>query len=317
MQSNQKSPILMRLDINTYGVFDKSQVFQTHLDEPIFAVKACFSRFPVNNSKERLVNWSLTVGHFNRLKSFTFRMKAWFELMNGSGSIFKYWLNVDGPSVITFDQKTRSLSFEEKLSETLHNLTISNIYIEITPTTATSTFVESSHWNKSLGGAFQHEKHADVTIITTDGSFKVSKFMLCCHSQVFEKMFTHPSVEKETSTINIKNADPEVVKKMFEYLYTGNVKEIELVAQKLLPLAHQYELSELVSMCAKVLHANATIENIIKQLELCSLYEEMNVFKKDILVFAKHNFSKIKKLPEWNKFAVENMDVINDLLELQ
>ncbi|KAI6223276.1 TD and POZ domain-containing protein 3-like protein [Aphelenchoides besseyi] len=274
----------------------------------------------MNEQKTRSIIWSLAVEHFNELDTFTFQMKAWLEITAGHGDNFhklKYMLKVDGPPEKTFDQKTRSLSFEEKLSEKMMNSSFEFLCIKIIPTTAPSTFVESSHLNKSLSGAFQYGKHADVTINTTDGSFKVSKFMLCIQSEVFEKMFTHPSVEHETNTINIKNADPEVVKKMFEYLYTGNVKEIELVAQKLLPLAHQYELSELVSMCAKVLRTNPTIENIIEQLELCSLYEEMNTCKKDILMFTKRNFSEIKKLPEWNKFVSENVNVINDLVDLQ
>ncbi|KAI6180582.1 Speckle-type POZ protein [Aphelenchoides besseyi] len=319
MGSNQKSPIIIRLEIDGYNLqttYKKSQAFGTELGELLFGATCRFNKYSKDFCTKYSINWSLTMGNSNELESFTFQMKAWLEMKHDDMTNYNHMLKVDGLPVKTFDDETDSLSFDEEFSKKMSELTVNCLCIEIIPTAALSKFVGFNHLKKCLSEAFQYQKHTDVTINTKNGSFKVSKFMLCIRSEVFEKMFTHPSIEYETNTINIKNADPEVVKKMFEYLYTGNVKEIELVAQKLLSLAHQYELSELVIMCANVLHANPTVENIIEQLEFCSLYKEMEAFKKDILMFIKRNISEIKKLPEWNNFVSQNVNVINELVAL-
>ena len=74
--------------------------------------------------------------------------------------------------------------------------------------------------------------------------------MLLAHSDVFQAMFSHKeSLENVQSRMTITDFDPEIIKQMLEYLYTGELskKLSDENLVELLKIAEKYNLKMLKS----------------------------------------------------------------------
>jgi hypothetical protein len=87
-------------------------------------------------------------------------------------------------------------------------------------------------------------------------------------------MLGHEMKEAKEGCIEIKEAEPETVREMLNFFYTGKVKNMSGVCIKLYGLAHQYLVKDLTAMC---LGSMIGIVNLGNALELYTLAKKYDV----------------------------------------
>ena len=79
-----------------------------------------------------------------------------------------------------------------------------------------------------------------------------------------KRMFQTEMQEKREGVININNFDIEDVSQMIGYMYTGKVEESFSRYEVLLQLAEQYEVLDLVLLCANKMSQSLSPENALE-----------------------------------------------------
>lgn len=147
--------------------------------------------------------------------------------------------------------------------------------------------------------------HADLTIITADGTLRAHKAILSASSPVFLSMFRHNLKEKESSTIHIEDMSLESCNALLSYLY-GTVKQEEFRKHQLalLGAANKYDIGGLKDFCEESLLEDINSKNVIEMLNEASLYQ-LHKLKKGCLTF----------LFEFGKIYDVRDDEINNLFQ--
>jgi speckle-type POZ protein len=94
---------------------------------------------------------------------------------------------------------------------------------------------------------------ADFTIECEGREFRVHKFVLMAHSEVFRAMLSHEGCkEVRESRVQLVDTNPTAVGHMLTYLYSGGMAEEEFVdddAPALIEISEKYALDPLKSLC--------------------------------------------------------------------
>ncbi|KAI6206515.1 hypothetical protein M3Y94_00920900 [Aphelenchoides besseyi] len=106
-----------------------------------------------------------------------------------------------------------------------------------------------------------------------------------------------------------------MVKLMFMFLYSGKVENLESVAEKLLPLAAQYQIKELEDVCVNAMGSSLNLKNIINRLHLSADYDHLTDFKNKVLDFVQTNYAEVQQLDGWKAFTRNNGEMVAELLE--
>lgn len=182
----------------------------------------------------------------------------------------------------------------------------------ITPPIDVSFTANPNQLIEDLRSLFETSKLSDVTIIVGDEKFKAHKSVLAARSEVFAAMFEHKEmVENIKNEVKIEDIEPVAVKALLEYLYTGEVDNLKMVAIGLLPAAHKYELVGLQEMCAKILKDIVDQENAIKILILADLYS-VGDLKLAIMKLVEQHFSIISQTEDYKK--LKDSELLKELL---
>lgn len=75
--------------------------------------------------------------------------------------------------------------------------------------------------------------------------FFAHKAILAARSPVFAAMFEHEMEEKKQNRVEITDMDPEVLKEMLKFIYTGKAPTIEKLDADLLAAADKVSFSPL------------------------------------------------------------------------
>ena len=78
--------------------------------------------------------------------------------------------------------------------------------------------------------------------------------------------------ENVNNIVNIEDAEPNVIEEMLRFIYTGKVKDMNLIACELLRISDKYCLEGLKSICEGTLCGNLSVENVLKILSFADLY---------------------------------------------
>ena len=134
--------------------------------------------------------------------------------------------------------------------------------------------------------------HADLTIITPDGSLRAHKAVLSARSPVFQNMFHHNMKEKESSTIHMEDISLESCTALLRVLY-GTIEQQDFWKHRLalLGAANKYDIDSLKDICEKSLLDDLDSSNVLEMLNEACLYE-LPKLKKGCLVFL-FEFGKI------------------------
>ena len=113
------------------------------------------------------------------------------------------------------------------------------------------------------GGAY-----SDVTITAGEGTFKAHKAILTARSPVFRAMFENNMTEAAENCVEITDIDPQAVREMLSYMYTGTAPKVDKMADALLQAADKYDLKQLKAICEKELISQLSEENVSETLKL-------------------------------------------------
>lgn len=111
------------------------------------------------------------------------------------------------------------------------------------------------------------KEYSDVIIIAEGKSFYLHKNILATSSHVFEAMF-RKMVEKHESTVEIYEIKHEVLKELFQYVYTGKVNNIKRIVDQLLSAAEKYCIDGLKALCEETLCNDLYEDNALEYLNL-------------------------------------------------
>jgi len=159
----------------------------------------------------------------------------------------------------------------------------------------TSTEV-TKHFNQMLeSGAF-----SDVTFICKGEKFPAHKAVLSSRSLVFNKMFSSGMTEAKDGIVTIEECEVHIFKEVLNFLYTGSIKNETLVnnVQELLAQADKYDLTDLRSLCDKVLLQQLTPHNAASILLLSDTYHSL-ALKSQVMALAVSNFEAVITSPEF------------------
>lgn len=123
-----------------------------------------------------------------------------------------------------------------------------------------------------LGSLLETNKFSDV-ILSVDGKdFHAHKAILAARSPVFAAMFEHEMEEKKQNRVEITDMDPEVLKEMLNFIYSGRANNLEKMADDLLAAADKYDLERLKVMCEEALCSNLSVESAADVLILADMH---------------------------------------------
>ncbi|KAK7311534.1 hypothetical protein RJT34_09743 [Clitoria ternatea] len=139
--------------------------------------------------------------------------------------------------------------------------------------------------------------HADLTIVTTDGTLRAHKAVLSASSPVFQSMFHHNLKEKESSTIHIEDMSLESCTALLSFLY-GTIKPDDFVKHRLalLGAANKYDIGGLKDFCEESLLEDLNSGNVLEMLNEAGFYQ-LHKLKKGCLAFL-FEFGKIHDIRE-------------------
>ncbi|TKY74251.1 BTB/POZ domain-containing protein [Spatholobus suberectus] len=149
----------------------------------------------------------------------------------------------------------------------------------------------------SLSRMLDEAIHADLTIITADGTLRAHKAILSASSPVFQSMFHHNLKEKESSTIHIEDMSLESCTALLSYIY-GTIKQEDFWKHRLalLGAANKYDIGGLKDICEESLLEDLNSENVLEMLNEAWFYQ-LHKLKKGCLVFL-FQFGKIHDLKD-------------------
>ena len=159
---------------------------------------------------------------------------------------------------------------------------------------------------------FADKLFTDLTIKCGGEEFKVHKAVLASQSPVFRRMLESDMKEQRTSVIEISDTDPQVISNLLTYLYTGDVPDVDTLANKLLVVANKYDLSQLFEICENKLKSDINDSNFIDLLIFADLYNAANL-KRACLIFIYCNSLVVYSSSRWKEFK-QNNDGHNSLL---
>ena len=143
-----------------------------------------------------------------------------------------------------------------------------------------------------MGQLFDSQQYADCAVVSagqgTGGAdlrtFPAHKAVLAARSPVFAAMFevmpplsSHFSVqagmsESREHCVRIDDVEPDVLREMLRYMYTGTAPNVHRMADELLAAADKYQLDRLKVMCEQALCNGLSVENACDVLIVADLH---------------------------------------------
>uniref|UniRef100_A0A1A9ZZW4 BTB domain-containing protein n=1 Tax=Glossina pallidipes TaxID=7398 RepID=A0A1A9ZZW4_GLOPL len=168
--------------------------------------------------------------------------------------------------------------------------------------------------SKDLGNLFVKEKCSDVTLAVGAHELKAHRLILSARSDVFAAMFEHEMDESKLNRVVITDIDPEVVKEMLNFMYTGKAPNLNKMAQGLLAAADKYALEGLKVMCEEALSVNLATENAAEILILADLQSAAQL-KDQTMAFIKTHITEVMGTQGWKDMIKPFPGLIAEVLQ--
>ena len=127
-------------------------------------------------------------------------------------------------------------------------------------------------------------------------------------------MLFHRTTENQTGRVQVPDIDPEIMKILLKYIYTDSITKNE-ISMDLFYAADKYDLTQLSSLCEKVLKSGFSTENVIDiliQCQNCLIAKNIEDSSKSFIV---QNAGKIVKTASWNDLMEKNPKFAAQILE--
>ena len=146
----------------------------------------------------------------------------------------------------------------------------------------------------------------------TQADFYVHKAILASRSPVFAKMFSSDMLESATNTLTLPDIEPDVLKELLTYIYTGECPNIKEHALSLLGQAEKYELSYLKALCEERLSNDLQISNAVRTLLLADTLKAKQL-KRNALLFINECGHEVHSTEGWED-VIQNNELLRDLV---
>uniref|UniRef100_A0AAY4EGQ1 BTB domain-containing protein n=1 Tax=Denticeps clupeoides TaxID=299321 RepID=A0AAY4EGQ1_9TELE len=149
-----------------------------------------------------------------------------------------------------------------------------------------------------LGDLWDQSLLPDCSLVVAGQEFQAHKAILAARCPVFRAMFTHNMMERQTNRVEIHEMEPEVLKELLTFIYSGKAPNLQDMAAELLVAADMYLLERLKRMCEEALCRSLTVENAAEILIFADLYLTPNLKEKSI-TFINQYSSDVMRTPGW------------------
>ena len=132
-----------------------------------------------------------------------------------------------------------------------------------------------------------------------------------------KRMFQTEMQEKREGVININNFDIEDVNQMIGYMYTGKVEESFSRYEVLLQLANQYEVLDLVLLCANKMSQSLSPENALEYGILGDMHNSEILMKNSAkYIHANMNMKECFRQEVWMQRMKTSPNLMSEIIKL-
>lgn len=101
-------------------------------------------------------------------------------------------------------------------------------------------------------------RDSDIVLECGGRVFRCHRVILRARSAVFDRMLDSGMPEVQEGRVVVDDLQPEVLDKLLEYVYTGEVEAMEEDISELLYAGDKYQITGLVKLCARQFHTHVT-----------------------------------------------------------
>jgi len=153
----------------------------------------------------------------------------------------------------------------------------------------------------------------DCVLQVAGEEFKVPKTLLMASSEVFERMFTAETQEKQSSIVKIEDVRSEIMDKFIKYLYIRSFSvDMEVVVEELFILVDRYAVQLLLDDCVSTISTALTKDNIVRTLQVAFTHSNEE-FKKRTLFCAKEFVNHIMHSDQWKQLSTQNKALADEI----
>lgn len=141
------------------------------------------------------------------------------------------------------------------------------------------------HFDK-LKKLLASNEYSDVTILADGRKFFLHKNILSNYSEVFKAIFDKCS--QENKKVELEGVRYEVLQKVFRFIYTGDVNNIEETAKDLFDVANKYCIEGLKALCLESMSKNLNKDNAIEYFKFSMIKNDEKLKTNAIEYMARH-----------------------------
>uniref|UniRef100_A0AAY4EH10 BTB domain-containing protein n=1 Tax=Denticeps clupeoides TaxID=299321 RepID=A0AAY4EH10_9TELE len=162
-----------------------------------------------------------------------------------------------------------------------------------------------------LGDLWDQSLLPDCSLVVAGQEFQAHKAILAARCPVFRAMFMHNMMERQTNRVEIHEMEPEVLKELLTFIYSGKAPNLQDMAAELLVAADMYLLDRLKRMCEEALCRSLTVENAAEILIFADLYLTPNLKEKAITFI--NQWVMLSQTPGWKTIQKDHPYVMAEL----
>uniref|UniRef100_H3CA21 Kelch-like family member 7 n=1 Tax=Tetraodon nigroviridis TaxID=99883 RepID=H3CA21_TETNG len=146
----------------------------------------------------------------------------------------------------------------------------------------------------------------DVNLVVQGKHFPAHRVVLAAASHFFSLMFTTRMKESMSPEVELRNAEPEIIELLIEFMYTARISVNSSNVQSLLDAANQYQIEPVKKMCVEFLKGQIDATNClgISALAECMDCPELKAAAED---FIQLHFTEVYKLDEFLQLGVTEL----------
>ncbi|XP_028811057.1 speckle-type POZ protein-like [Denticeps clupeoides] len=163
-----------------------------------------------------------------------------------------------------------------------------------------------------LGDLWDQSLFPDCSLFVAGQEFQAHKAILAARCPVFRAMFTHDMMERQTNRVEIHEMEPEVLKELLTFIYSGKAPNLQDVAAELLVAADMYLLERLKRMCEEALCSSLTVENAAEILIFTDLHLTPDL-KDEAINFINSHTLNIMRTPGWKILQRDHPHLVGEL----
>ena len=132
---------------------------------------------------------------------------------------------------------------------------------------------------------------------------------------MLEAMFSPNFREGMENKVEVVDVTAETLEEMLRYMYSGRVRDLKGVAEKLLVAAEKYNLKGLKKLCEESLCVNIKVGNVLDMMELADLHTASNL-RATALKLIGENAKEVASQQEWRERMPDVMaDIIDAMIQ--